>query len=237
MLTKDINMLLSPQYSIKKVQLVVYKTDIPAGFGILANGQIIYQTLTDFFPVPNDTILKDIQDYFRIKWTYAYYDQPMCNFAFNGIIQDTVYKLDDGHIIQPGIEVLNSYNQRISPHMYWMFYDRKEDCYIKTNISVDFMGDISVIDNIFQYIKSSVNYNSVNIDILRFLPQKMTDIFLSSLREMIPKYGDNRLSYILALSKILTKWERTSYELSRKKTTFLINQLLKLNNKEAGVLR
>lgn len=225
-------------FPIKKVPLVVDdKTKMFAGHGIVANGQVVHQTLTDFSPRTNESLLDEVSEYYRMRWKYAYCDYPMCNFSFTGVIDTIAYNIDSKHTIQPGIEVLNSYNQRMSPQMYYLFYHLQENCYIKTDFPVEFLGiaeepykHFLKIDELFNVSISEVNSRG-DFD---GIPAKILTTINDILPQMIFKYGSNAFSLLLAVSKANnTVWEHSSYELSRKNITSLLNKMLKNTNKFA----
>ena len=225
MITADYKELL---FNIKNVPLIVEKTNIPAGYAILAEGQVIHQTLTGFTPKTNKELISDVNMYYNIRWDYAYYDQPRCNFAFNGVIQDLMFTVDNKHIIQPGIEILNSYNQRMSPRMYWLFYHRGEKCYIKTNMPVDFMGDLEEARKAYMNIDQLVFVDAKDLNINYILPVKIQKQLDKITNDIYKRYGKNGLSFVIAMAKVSTDiWERSSYELSRKTTTGILYQILK----------
>ena len=230
MITTDYKELLFP---IKKVQLIVDKTKLPAGHGILANDRIIHQVLTDYNPTTNESLIKEVEEYLPITWKYAYHDLSKCNFAFVGILKHVTYLIDGKHLVIPGIEILNSYNQRMSPQMYWCFYHSQEKCFIKTNYEANFFADVDKakeiylkLDNLF--IEDYDNTKPLN---LTGCPSKITSIINKNKIELFDKYGKNNFVALLSMAKAITDyWEHTSYELARKNFTKLVDELM-LNNK------
>lgn len=217
MITTDISSLF---LDVKREQLITEKTKLPAGTGIIVDGVVKHVVNTDFIPISNKELLRKAEEYYSITWKYAYCDNSTSNFAFCGVIDDIVMTDDRNQLIQLGVEVINSYNQRSGADIFYCFYNHTKDCWIKTNISL-------LNDNVTEGIVWA-KFNTLKdmqfgiTDIPKELPNKFKQKIVSNMNGHHDAYD-----FITALSKVSTDyWEHSSYELSRKTTTKIFKQLV-----------
>lgn len=217
MITTDIDSLF---IKVRKEQLVTLNSKLPAGYGIISEGQVKHVVSTNFAPMQNKDLIRQAEKMFNITWKYAYVDNTSTNFAFCGVINDIALLDPRGDLIQLGVEIINSYNQRSGSNMYYCIYNHKKDCWIKTNITLESDTDV---DDITKIIKKLTNIEFGITDIPNSIPAKLKNIVVANMNGHHDAYD-----FILALSTAATRyWEHTSYELSRKTTTKIFEQLIR----------
>lgn len=219
MITTDIESLLT---DISEEQLVTAKSNLPAGKGIIVDGQVKHVITSNFKPTSNKKLVNMITKIYNVDWKYAYFDNQSTNFAFCGVIKDSAILDPRGDLIQLGIEILNSYNQRSGVKVSWVVYHHKKDCWVKTGIDVDNTNYLNVIQSISKL--SSIPFGFT--DIPEHLPNKIKHLVAGNMNGHHDAYD-----FILALAKVSTTyWEHTSYELSRKASINIFNKLINREN-------
>lgn len=216
MITTDISSLF---LDVKREQLITEHTRLPAGGGIIVDGQVKYVVVTNFKPVPNKDLIRKAEEHYSITWKYAHFDNAISNFAFCGLIDDIIKTDIKGHAIQLGIEIVNSYNQRSGADINYCFYNRTRESWIKTNVSL--LNDDVDTDTLFRVLFSLQDIQFGITDIPNYIPVKLTRLIISEMDGSHDAYD-----FIFALGTISRKhWEYSSYELSRKASAKLFKEL------------
>lgn len=217
MITTDIRSLF---LDVKREQLITEKSKMPAGSGIIVNGEVKHVVFTDFLPISNIDLIRKAEEFYSITWKYAHSDASNSNFAFCGVIDDIIFTDDRNQLIQLGVEVINSYNQRSGADIFYCFYNHTKDCWIKTNISI--LNDNIDEQQIQQQLNSLKDIQFGITDIPKDIPNKFKQKIVSNMNGHHDAYD-----FITALSKVSTDyWEHSSYELSRKTVTNLFKKLV-----------